>query len=437
MALRVSGHFGAGKVLVLALAFTAAGSVRTAAAGGISLYEFGTPEVGLAAAGYAARAQDAATVYTNPAGMTRLAGNQLGGGVQALYGNQEFSIGQGTTPALGTGDGGRPVGWVPGGGLFYSHSVSPDFKLGIAVTGDFGSAVKYDSDWVGRYYVQEAKLLGPSIVPSAAWRIDPRWSVGAGVTLMYGMLENKVAVNNLVGADGQLSIDDNAWGYGVRLGVLYEPTPATRLGVTYNSQIKLDFQASPEWSGVGPLLTALLRSRGLFDTRVDLGVRVPQGVMASAYHEIDARWAILASLGWQDWSRFGRVDVAVDSNNPITLTTALDYKDTWHVSAGAQGRLSETWRVNFGVGYDSRFQPNGEVALAMPTNAAWRFAVGAQNRIGKDIDWGVSLSYVVQDDLEVNRSGPVPVALGGRGTVTGSFDSPRIVFVATYLNWRF
>lgn len=430
-------HDGALPALTLALIAIGFGGAPTADAGGISLYELGTADVGLAAAGFAARAQDAATVYTNPAGMTRLSGSHLTGGLQALYGNQELSVGPGTTPALGSGDGGHPIGWVPGGGLFYSHSLSPDLNLGIAVAGDFGSAVKYDSDWVGRYYVQEAKLLGASIVPSAAWRIDPQWSVGAGVVLMYGMLEHKVAVNNLAGSDGQLSIEDNTWGYGVRLGVLYQPTPSTRVGLTYNSQIKLDFRAPPEWSGTGPLLTGLLRSRGLFDTSVDLGVRVPQGVMASVYHEIDPRWAILGSLGWQQWSSFGRVDVSVDSSNPVSLTTRLDYKDTWHVSAGAQRRLSEAWRLSFGLGYDSGFQPNGDVALAIPTDAAWRFAVGAQNRITKDLDWGLGLSYVVQDDLEVNRGGPVPVALGGRGTVSGSFDSPQIVFLATHLDWRF
>ena len=223
----------------------------------------------------------------------------------------------------------------------------------------------------------------------------------------------------------------------MRLGVLFEPTPATRVGVTYNSQIKLDFRASPEWSGVGPLLSGLLRSRGLFDANVDLGVRVPQGVMASAYHEIDPRWAILGSLGWQQWSRFGRVDVSVDSSNPLNLTTGLDCNDTWHVSAGAQRRLSEASRLNFGVGYDSRFQHNGDVALAMPTNAAWRFAVGAQNQIAKDVDWGLSLSYSRPGRPRRNRGGPVPVALGGRGTVLGSFDSPRIAVLATHLNWSF
>ena len=84
---------------------------NTTVAGGISLYEVGTADVGLAAAGYSARAQDASTVFTNPAGMTRLAGDQLTLGAQLLYGDLGFSIGQGTTPALGTNAGGNPVGW--------------------------------------------------------------------------------------------------------------------------------------------------------------------------------------------------------------------------------------------------------------------------------------------------------------------------------------
>ena len=106
-----------------------------ASAGGLLLYEIGTEDVGLASAGYTARAQDASTVFTNPAGMTRLDGSQLTAGLQALYGDLGFTIGQGTSPALGSGDGGNPVGWFPGGGAFYSYSMSPDLN-GFAATGN-------------------------------------------------------------------------------------------------------------------------------------------------------------------------------------------------------------------------------------------------------------------------------------------------------------
>ncbi len=170
--------------------------------------------------------------------------------------------------------------------MFYSHSVSPDIKVGVAVTGNFGSAVKYDSGWVGRYRAQEGTLLGVSILPSAAWRINENLSLGASLNAMYGKLKNVVAINNIIGPDGSLSLDDNTWGFGANLGLLYEMDQGTRFGVTYNSPVKLNFRAQTQWDGLAPGIRALLASRGFLDADVDLGVTVPQGVNASFYREI-------------------------------------------------------------------------------------------------------------------------------------------------------
>ena len=60
---------------------------QSSQAGGIELYEIATPDVGLASAGYAARAQDASTVFRNPAGMSLLSGSQFQGGLQLTYGS--------------------------------------------------------------------------------------------------------------------------------------------------------------------------------------------------------------------------------------------------------------------------------------------------------------------------------------------------------------
>ncbi len=409
----------------------------TASAGGISLYEVGTADVGLASAGYSARAQDASTVFTNPAGMTRLSGDQFTLGTQMLYGDVGFSIEQGTTPALGSDDGGNPIGWMPGGGMFYSHSVSPDFKLGLAITGNFGSVVEYDKSWIGRYRAQEGTLLGVSFLPSAAWRVNENLSLGVSLNAMYGKFDNKVAVNNILGPDGRLTLDDNAWGFGANVGLLYEVNSGTRFGITYTSPVKLDFKAKAQWNDLGPAIQALLASRGLLGANVDLGVTVPQGVNASFYHEIDPRWAILGSVGWQQWSKFGEVDVGVDSNNPIGLTTKLDFNDTWHGAGGAQYKLSDGWTLNGGIAYDSGFQDNNAVALALPANAAWRFGIGGQKEQSEAFNWGLSLEYLYGGDLHTNISGSVPVALGGRGNVVGSFNSVDFLFLAANFNWKF
>src|SRR5262245_5048674 len=408
-----------------------------ALAGGIMLYEVGTADVGLASAGYNVRAQDASTVFTNPAGMTRLDGTQVLLGAQLLYGDVKFSIGQGTSPELGTGNGGNPVGWFPGGGAFMSYSVSPDLKLGLAMAGNFGLTQKYDSGWVGRYYVQESALLGLSLLPSIAYKVNDKLSLGASLNVMYGILENKVAINNIIGADGQLKLEDKKWGLGVNLGVLYELDARTRFGLTYNSQVNLDFSAPAEFSGLAPGLQALLAARGLLNANVNLGIKVPQGVMGSGFHQLNDRWAVLGSVGWQQWSKFGQAQVTVDSSNPTSLTTNLNYKDTWHVAAGAQYRISTPWLLNFGVAYDSKFQGGSTVPVTLPADSAWRFGIGAQHQSSKTFSWGVAFEYLYGGTLDVNQQGSVPLAFGGRGNIVGEFPHLGMYFVAANFSWKF
>jgi long-chain fatty acid transport protein len=106
------------------------------------------------------------------------------------------------------------------------------------------------------------------------------------------------------------------------------------------------------------------------------------------------------------------------------------------LTAGTQYRWSDAWVLNAGIAYDSGFQDNGAVALALPANAVWRFAVGGQKNASGTLGWGWSLAYTTQGTLRSAASGSVPVALGGRGDVVGSFDNVRIVFLAVNVNRR-
>ncbi|MDX1698673.1 MAG: outer membrane protein transport protein, partial [Thiohalobacterales bacterium] len=126
------------------------GLFSTSASGAaLWLFEQGTPDVGTAAAGMAARAEDAATAFANPAGMTRLRGTQALVGIQPIYGDMKFDV---ASASFSGGDGGNAVGWVPSGGLFYVHDLKPDLKLGLSAGSYLGLGVDFDDDWAGRYY---------------------------------------------------------------------------------------------------------------------------------------------------------------------------------------------------------------------------------------------------------------------------------------------
>jgi len=104
-------------------------------AGGLYLYEIGTRDAGLASAGWAARAADAGTLATNPAGLARLTQPELIVGAQPLYLDLEFDPDDNTTVRGSDGD---PASWIPSGGLFYARPVNDRWAWGVGVYGNFG-----------------------------------------------------------------------------------------------------------------------------------------------------------------------------------------------------------------------------------------------------------------------------------------------------------
>jgi len=125
------------QLIVAALLVAASGSAR---AGGIDLYEIATPDLGLASAGYAARAEDASTLFKNPAGMSQLEGAQFQGGLQALYGSVSFTADANTSRRLGTDNGGNAIGGLPGASLFVVVPLSEKLRVGFGMLSYFGLA---------------------------------------------------------------------------------------------------------------------------------------------------------------------------------------------------------------------------------------------------------------------------------------------------------
>ena len=73
-------------------------------------------------------------------------------------------------------------------------------------------------------------------------------------------------------------------------------------------------------------------------------------------------------------------------------------------------------------------------ALALPANAARRFGIGTQKEESTTFNWGLSFEYLYGGNLHTNVVGSVPVALGGRGDVVGSFNRVDFFFLAANLN---
>lgn len=415
-------------VVVVAVILALAGASE---AGGLFLTEIGTNEVGLAGAGWAARAQDASTLFRNPAGMSFLEGNQAMAGAQLLYGDIKFTN-TGSSGFLGTENGGNPIDVFPSASGFYTHKLGQDFTVGFGVLSNFGLGLKYDGNWIGRYYAQESMLAGVSFVPTASYRVNDKISIGGGLNVMVAQLKYITAINQGPAGDASIRLQDVTAGVGGIFGVMIEPMKGTRLGVTYYSPVKLDFGSTPSYNNLGAVASGVLNGAGLIGNNVDLGITVPQHVIVSAYHELTDRLALMGDVGWENWSQFGKVDVSVSTTS---VTTNIPYKDTVHVGFGGRYRLNPEWLVNSGFAYDSSMVDDQNRSVALPVGSTYKFGLGAEWQATEKYNIGMNYELTWVGDMPVNQQAVLPGPVASRGTVAGSFNNSAIHFFSA--NVRF
>ena len=421
---------------ILLAIFTAFGLFPLSAqAAGLWLYEQATPDMGLATAGRAALAQDASTAAGNPAGMTLLERNQLQGGLLGISVTAKFDA---DTTTFDGGDGGNAGGFVPAGNFAYVHGITPDLKVGIYTGSYFGLGLDYGDDWAGRYYVQNAELVTMGVNPSVAYRVNDWLSVGAGFSVLYGKLTQEVAVNNNplgVGStpDGRLKIDADDVGYGYNLGVLVEPPTDTRLGLSYRSKIKLNFDDAVNTSNLSLFWEGLLNQMLGTNRKVDMEINIPQAVMFSVYHQLNDRWAIMASIGWQEQSEFGKTNISLSSTEgSSSLTADRNFHDTWHYAVGTQYRFAPQWLISAGIAYDESPVDDRDRTPDMPVDRQIRYAAGLQYDWNEDLTIGAAYTFLDAGDADISQTdNPV------RGDLKGDYSSNYLNFFNVNVVYRF
>jgi long-chain fatty acid transport protein len=275
--------------------------------------------------------------------------------------------------------------------------------------------------------VQKGTLLGMSFMPGASVKVNDWLSVGASLNAMLGYLETEVAINNgaLGGSgDGKLKLKDTTWGFGGVAGIILTPREGTRIGVTYVSAVDLNFSDKPEYDNA-PILSADPR----FNKTLDLGVQVPQSVMVGVYQDLNEQWALMADVGWQQWSQFGAVEVGYNGNS---LTKQLHYNDTWHGALGAKYQYNRDWAFTTGAAYDSSAVDDKNRTVTLPMGEAYRFGLGTEWQMKKSLKLNLAYEFMWCGDMSVNQQGG-PV----RGDVTGSYDNAWFSFITANVTWRF
>jgi long-chain fatty acid transport protein len=397
-------------------------AAASAQAGALWLYEEATPDMGVAGAGRQAAALDASTAGGNPAGMTRLDRSQMEGGFLGIYPVSKFKVQDTTESGDGVGNAGY---FTPAGTLYYVHSLSPDLKLGLSLGSYMGAGLDYGNNWAGRYYAEKVKLTTAFVNPSVGYRVNPWLSIGGGVSIVYGALSDRTGIKTPdEPGDGRLKYDASDVGYGVNAGVLFEVSPRTRLGVTYVSEVDLNFKDDLRFTNLPDTgeRGALLEASGILDSNFKVNWNIPQQVAVGAYHDLTDRLALVATVNWQDWSKLGFAELSVPSND--TVGVKVNWRDTYHVGLGAYYRVADPWLLMAGWAYDtSPISSSKDRSPALPVDRQFRYAAGVQYDWSKDLSLGAAYTLIDAGDCKIDKTGD-PLT----GDLVGKYD-PNIINV--------
>ena len=395
-------------------------------AAGPWLSESGGADTGMAGAGRAALALDAASLAGNPATIGGLAdGTSVTVAAMPLRLDYEFH-GSNATPGSATNEEGVIV-------LPAAYAVHRDDRFSYGLGAYSYLALSFDSGatWAGARAIERAGLETFNIAPAVAWALSDRWTIGAAVAAQRAALEARLAVGNddiYYGPpsglpDGHLELSGDSWAAGGQLGVTWEGEGGARVGLAWTAPVDHSVPVDLSTNGIHPVLAPMLPPDGA----AKIVFTVPQQLLLGVAGASDdgTLWTFGAS--WQDWSALGPARLQLPTASSPLFPGGLH--DTWGASIGVRRAFSDRWTASAGVGYDSSPAPDRGVPTYFPVAEQWRIAAGAERRFSESLRLRAGLSVVLQGDAKVvQESHPMP--LPGVPPLTGQYTDTRVYLVS-------
>jgi long-chain fatty acid transport protein len=421
-------------VLTFGILLFSAGNLM---AGGFLLEAQGAKGLGNAWAAGGAAVEDASTIYSNAAGITRLSGSQVDAIVFISKPYIKFdNKGSTTSPVVGGapltgGNDGDAGTWAIFPNLYYAQQITEKLHAGIGFNVPFGLKTEYDREWVGRYYAVESKIQTYNINPAVAYRITNWLSLGAGFSAQYinAKLSNAVdfgTIGALGGAptapqslDGFAKMEAHDWGWTWNGGILIEPTENLRFGVSYTSDI--DYTLKGDAKIDAPAAAAgIAAAAGLVNTDAKANVTLPGRAEFGAYWRLHPKFALMGDILWTHWSELDQLKIKLDTGTNVVTT--FDWNDTFRYSLGANYYASENWTVRAGIAYDETPIPGSKHREPrVPDNNRIWTTIGLGYRVSNFLALDLAYAHVFVEDGKTHKNG-----LGNdiaRGALYGNYDT--------------
>lgn len=399
---------------------------------------------GQAFAGATADSSDLSTLYFNPAGMMRLKGNQMEGGLTYVLPSVKFSANSLTNPTttggvatpLGTDNGGDAGVGVMAPSLYAFYDYRPDLKFGLSINAPFGLTTEYDANWVGRYHAIKSELLTVNVSPSIGYRINESLSIGAAASIQYIQTALSAAVQdvgtNNAANDGRYEFAGDDIAFGGRLGLLYELNDQTRLGLAWHSRVKHTLEGELTYEGLTAATEGALNTAGLQNKthKASTKITTPDIFALGISHDVNDKLTLLGEVSRTQWTTFTDLTV-LDENGTVDQSVYENWTASHFVAVGGRYKLDEHSTLRAGLAYDQSAVNTQHRTARIPDADRYWLSLGYGYQFD-NFDLNLGYTYVHFEDADLIETDDNLLT----GRVQGSYETNFNVF-SVNATWQF
>lgn len=410
---------------------------------GFQLNEFSSSGLGRAYSGEGAIADDAGNASRNPALIMMFDRPTFSAG--AIFVDPGVDI-SGTSPSGASLDSKNiaPTAWVPN--LHFVAPINDQFGWGTSITSNYGLATEFNSDYAAGAYAGKTDLETLNLNLSGAYRLNNHWSFGLGFDAVYAKAKIERYAGDLgkivagsgalppvpglaqqvagIPADTQIAyLKGDEWGFGWNAGILYEIDKNNRYGLTYRSEVKVDFDGDYK-SSLPSAYNQILGNFGLpmgtngRTTGGSLTLNLPEMWEISGYNRVAPQWAIHYSMAYTSWSQFQELK-ATNSNGQTLFYKDESFKDSYRIALGTTYYMDDNWTFRTGIAFDDSPVPADKRSISIPDQDRFWLSAGTTYAFNKDASVDVGVSYMHGQKVNF-QEGPYKFSSEGRAWLYGA-----------------
>ncbi|MDB5257373.1 MAG: fadL [Chitinophagaceae bacterium] len=329
-------------------------------------------------------ALDEASVFFNPGAVSHLEKNGVSLGISPTIANSTFESSSSQTQNRTN----SPVSTPFTGYAVFGREESK-FKFGLGVYTPFGSTIKWEDGWAGRFQLTKLQLFSVFIQPTVSYKISDKIGIGAGFVYGIGKIDLRRDLP-IVDGNGNYSsakLTGNASGIGFNAGIYLKPIEKLSIGITYRSQVNMKVNnGNAEFTVPGSLSSSF--PSGPFTSSLPLPQVISIGVGVTPIEKL----LITADVNFIGWSAYKELAFDYENNTSSLQDTksVRNYKDTYAFRLGGQYSVKENLRVRAGIAYQLTPVQDGYVTPEVPD--------------ANKISYTAGIGYKFADKLTVDAS---------------------------------